>query len=102
MNESLAETAGRLFTKPLKFSGDKLAVNFVTADGGSLRAEVQDAHGKTLEGFALADCVELKGDAIAATVDWKGNGSLADLAGKPVRLVFELTNADLYSFRFTK
>ena len=93
---------GRLLTKPLKFAGDKLVINFATNTGGSLRVEVQDAAGNAVDGFALAGCVELKGDAIEQTVAWKGNPSLADLAGKPIRLLFELKNADLYSFRFTE
>lgn len=97
-----ADEAGRLLTKPLKFAGDKLVINFATATGGSLRTQVQDAAGNAIDGFALADCAELKGDAIDQTVTWKGKTSLADLAGKPIRLLFELKNADLYSFRFTK
>jgi len=93
---------GRLLTKPLKFVGERLVINFATNGSGSLRAEVQDADGNAVKGFTLADCVELKGDAIEQTVAWNGNPSLADLAGKPIRLLFELRNADLYSFRFAK
>ena len=96
------DAGGRLLTKPLKFSGEKLVINFATATGGSLRVQVQDAQGNPVDGFALADCVELKGDAIEQTVAWKGNPSLVDLAGKPIRLLFELKSADLYSFRFAK
>ena len=36
---------GELVTKPLKFTGDTLVLNFVTADGGSVRVEVQDMNG---------------------------------------------------------
>ncbi len=98
-----SDTAGQLLTKPLKFTGDKLVVNFATKSAGSLRVELQDTQGKPLPGFALADCPQLKGDAIDQTVAWKGYPSLGgNLAGKPVRLLFELKNADLYSFRFAK
>ena len=97
-----ADAGGRLLTKPLEFAGHKLVINFVTATGGSLRAQLQDAQGNVVDGFALADCVELKGDAIEQTVTWKGNPSLGDLAGKPIRLLFELKNADLFSFRFAE
>jgi hypothetical protein len=96
------DAGGQLLTKPLKFTGDKLVINFTTNAGGSLRAQVQDAQGNAADGFALADCAELKGDAIEQTVTWKGSASLGDLAGKPIRLVFELKDADLFSFRFAK
>ena len=53
-----------------------------------------------LPGFALADCHEVYGDDLERAVAWKGNPDLGALAGKPVRLRFELRDADLYSYRF--
>ena len=53
-----------------------------------------------LPGFTLADCKEVYGDDLERTIAWKGNADLGTLAGKPVRLRFELRDADLYSFRF--
>lgn len=45
------------------------------------------------------ECVEIFGDEIERTAAWTG-GDLSALAGKPVRLRFELKEADLYSIRF--
>ena len=86
-----------LITKPLTFAGSKLALNI--ASRGHTRVELQDAGGKPLPGFTLADCVPLVGDHIEQAVSWKG-ASLAALAGQPVRLRFQLQDADLFSLRF--
>jgi hypothetical protein len=67
-----------------------------------MRVEIQDGEGKPVPGFSLADCHEIFGDSIARTVAWKEDPDLADLAGQPVRLLFELKDADLFSFQFTK
>lgn len=92
---------GSLTTKPLRFSGDKLRLNFVTRDGGTVRVELQDAGGKPLEGFSLADCQPLQGDAVEQAVQWRET-SVKSLAGQAVRLHFEVRNADLYAFQFQK
>jgi hypothetical protein len=84
----------------LKFAGSQLAINFSTSAAGSVRAEIQDDHGKPVPGFALADCHELFGDTIDRIVSWKSADNLSNLAGKPVRLRFVLKDADVYSFQF--
>jgi len=92
---------GELLTKPLTFDGRQLVVNFATQEGGSIGVELTDAEGKPIEGFGLAKCEKLSGDEIEQRVTWKGDASLAKLAGKPIRLRFVLHSADLYSIRFT-
>ncbi len=92
---------GRLQTKPVVFDGTQLELNFATSAAGSIRVEIQDTNGKPLDGFSLADCPELFGDTIARTVVWKDDSKdVSSLAGKPVRLLFEVKDADIYSFRF--
>ena len=91
---------GELLTKPLIFTGDSLSVNFSTGAAGSLRVELQDASGQALPGFGMDDCQAVIGDAIDRQVRWKNNPNLAAIAGKPVRLRFEMRECDLYSFRF--
>jgi hypothetical protein len=91
---------GELITRPFRFQGEKLVLNFVTAAKGSVRVELQDQDGKPLEGFALTDCQPLQGDAVDQAVSWKTSSDLQKWAGKPVRLRFELKDADLFSFRF--
>ena len=91
---------GQLVTKPITFEGSKLVLNFSTSAAGSIRVEIQDAEGKPLPGFTLDDSSEVFGDAIQRVVSWKGGADVAALAGKPIRLRFTLSDADLYSFRF--
>ena len=91
---------GELVTKPLTFSGGRLLLNYSTSAAGSIRVEIQDASGSPLQGFGLGDAEERFGDEIDGEYGWKGQGTLADLAGRPVRLRFALEDADLYSFKF--
>ena len=75
-------------------------MNFATSAFGSLRVELQDAGGRPIPGFALADSVELYGDTVARAARWKNGSDLGALAGKPVRLRFVMRDADLYSLQF--
>ncbi|MHC4657696.1 MAG: SGNH/GDSL hydrolase family protein, partial [Planctomycetota bacterium] len=43
----------------------------------------------------------IKGDFVEKTVTWKGNGNVKALAGKTVRLKFQMQNTKLYAFEFT-
>jgi len=91
---------GELGTKPLRFRGSHLVLNYSTSAAGSVQVEIQDAVGNPLPGFRLKDCQPLVGDQIAGTVGWQGAPDLGALAGQPVRLRFVMTECDLYSFRF--
>ena len=94
------DEAGDIVTKPITFDGKRLTVNFATSTGGKIQIELQDVNGKPLEQLSLNDCRPLKGDAVDQTVRWGKSADVGSWAGKPVRLHFRLTNADLYSFRF--
>jgi hypothetical protein len=91
---------GELVTKPFTFAGSTLSLNVATSAAGSLRVEMQDADGGALKGRRLRDCDEIYGDDLERTVTWKGVADVSDLAGKPVRLRFALSDADLYSLQF--
>lgn len=93
-------SGGELITKPLVFEGSKLLLNFSTGAAGRIRIEIQDEQGKPIPGFALDDCSEIFGDALDRVVPWKDPAALKPLAGKQVRLRFELRDADLYAFQF--
>ena len=91
---------GELTTKPLRFQGDHLVINFRTSARGSVRIEIQDEQGKAIEHFGLADCAEMRGDDIEHIVGWKDGCDLGDLSGRPVRLRFAVQDGDVYSFQF--
>ena len=92
------DTGGELVTKPLLFAGRELVLNQVTERGGRLRVEVQDASGKAIPGFRLADCEVIEGDHLQRTVRWKK--PISSLAGRSIRLRLSLKRSRLYSFRF--
>ncbi|MFG0335360.1 MAG: hypothetical protein ACF8TS_18530, partial [Maioricimonas sp. JB049] len=91
---------GDVVTVPLTFAGKELVLNLATREGGHVRVELQDADGKPLDGFALAQSEAITGDAIEHVVRWKKKSNVSGLAGKPVRLRLQLKNADVYSYRF--
>ena len=91
---------GEMVTKPLVFEGKRLTINFSTSAGGSVRAEIQDASGQAVPGFALDDCPGIFGDEIARKVAWKNGDDVSQLAGRPVRLRFVIQDADLFAHRF--
>ena len=90
---------GTMVTKPFIFSGDHLVLN-LDASGGSARVELQDVDGRSIPGFGLEDSVTLEEDGTALRVAWQSEKGLAALAGTPVRLKVELTDARLFAFQF--
>jgi hypothetical protein len=93
---------GEMVTQLLRFSGRMLNVNYSTSAGGGLRVELQDAGGKPLPGFTLAECRNLVGDAIEQTVAWVKGTDVSSLAGRPVQLRFVIQEADLYAIQFNR
>lgn len=94
-------SGGEILTKPLVFEGAELVLNFATSAAGNIRVEVQSPDGQPVQGFALDDCYEIFGDALARPVVWK-EAAIGALAGQPVRLRFVMSDADLYSLQFRK
>jgi len=93
-------SGGSVLTKPLKFAGDRLFVNFATSAGGDLRVGIEYADGVPVEGFGIDDCPSVFGDSVDRSVEWTGDADLSSLKGKAVRLRFALRDADLFSFQF--
>ena len=91
---------GEMVTRPLRFDGKRLRLNYSTSGSGGIWVELQDADGNPLEGFSQADADEVFGDQIEGVVTWNGNRDVSSLAGNPVRIRFVLKDADLYAFRF--
>ena len=81
-------------TKPLVFTGSEMLVNFSTSARGRMFVAIRDESGRSIRS------VELFGDKVDRVVDFADGGKVADFAGKPVTVTFEMFDADLYSFRF--
>jgi hypothetical protein len=95
---------GKLISKPIRFSGSKLSLNFSSSARGGIRVGIADPEGKPLTGYSLNDCPWIYGDSLNRRVEWIESDKIVDnvgsIAGQPVKLIFELKDADLYSFKF--
>ncbi len=100
VSASAGYNGGELTTRPLAFEGRELELNYSTSAVGSIRVELQDADGRAIPGFGLADHPEMFGDEVAGVTRWNGGGDVSALSGRAVRLRFEIRDADVYSFRF--
>ena len=84
----------KVVTKPLVFAGKELLVNFSTSARGRMFVTIRDEAGRSIKSL------ELFGDKVDRVVDFADGGKVADFAGRPVTLEFEMSDADIYSFRF--
>ena len=91
---------GQVTTRPVRFTGDALEVNFATSAAGGVRVELLGADGAPLEALGLESAEELIGNEVERVVPWNDAADLAALQGRAVRLRFHLRDADLYSWRF--
>ncbi|MCR9295073.1 MAG: hypothetical protein NXI32_20340 [bacterium] len=86
---------GRMTSRPLVFSGNKLLLNFRTQAEGYVKIDIHDLYEPTRS----LSSGPLTGDAIDQPVPFDSE-ELSCLAGTPVRLVIELRDADVFSFKF--
>lgn len=91
---------GYMLTRPIVFDGAQLVINFSSSAGGGIRVEIQDQVGFSLPGFAMRDCDHIFGDDLERVVSWNGARNLSALSGQPIRLKFEIKDADIYSLKF--
>ena len=88
---------GKVVTKPFTFEGNTLEINFATSAFGYVRISLADENGAVIPGYEYG---RLFGDSIDRCVDFEK--PLGALAGRPVRMVVEMSDADFYSFRFVE
>ena len=88
-------SGGTITTRPLISGGNMLTVNFASSALGGLRIRICGENGQPLDGY---DSGILFGDSLSRPVDF--DRPLSALTGQTVRLRFELTDTDLYSFQF--
>ena len=95
---------GRVISKPIRFFGSQLSLNCSSSARGGVRVGLTNLQGKPLPGYSLENCPWIYGDFLDRTVEWIQSGEVTDdlgsTAGQPVKLVFELKDADLFSFKF--
>ncbi len=100
MSADAAYTGGWLTTPAVTFAGRELELNLDCGAVGHARVELRDEGNAPIEGFTAEDCDLIRGNHVHHTVTWGGKADVAALAGKPVRLHFDLRDAKLYAFQF--
>jgi len=93
---------GVLVTKPIKFNGDKLEINYSTSAGGYMFVQILDENNNLIKGISNSISDKLVGDEISGIVTWNGSQELPSTKGKPIRLRISMKEADLYSIKFIK
>jgi len=92
------DKTGSVLTQTLVFKGSKLVLN-INAKGWA-KAAILDKYGKPISGFDFPDCDPIKADSVRQTVSWNGNPDVGRLAGKAVRLKFQMHDTKLYALKF--
>ena len=75
----------------------RLALNYETESGGSVRTELLD-NGKPIADRGTDDSVALTGEGIASTVAWRDGDIIQPSAGKTVTAKLHLETATVYAF----
>jgi hypothetical protein len=91
---------GEMVTKPLRFEGEELVINYATGAAGHVGIEIEDVSGVPIQGYTMRECDPIVGDEIERVVSWGGRATVSGLARSPIRMRMALKDADVYSFRF--
>lgn len=91
---------GEWVSRPFILEGDELAANYSTSAVGYVRFELQDEHGRPLDGFRLEDMEPMYGDEIGGVVAWGPEADFELLKGRPVRIRMQIKDADLFSLKW--
>jgi len=83
---------GQVTTKPLRYRGQRLLLNYIVRPGGSVMVEALNEPGDV-----IGKSKQLSDDAVDAPVAWEQEPGLARGV---IQLRFTLKNADVFSLRF--
>lgn len=95
-------SGGEVVTRPITFTGDRLALNLSTSAAGSVLVELQNADGVPIPGYSLEESVPMIGNDLAKFATWESrpDGNVSELVDTPVRLRFALKDASLFAIQF--
>ncbi|MCX8065808.1 MAG: hypothetical protein N3G21_11665 [Candidatus Hydrogenedentes bacterium] len=91
---------GYIYTKPFRFSGKQISLNFATSATGYVLIEIQDEKGNTILPFSYENCIPLKGNKIEKVIKWKDKKDILCLDSRTIRLCFKMKDAEIYSINF--
>jgi hypothetical protein len=85
-------------TSPFILCADSIRVNGNIA--GGLKAELRDAHGRTLAGHSFEDSDLLKGDSVSGVLSWRGDGVLSSRKHEALSLSVKWNDGIIYEIDF--
>lgn len=91
---------GEVVTPLITFDGDRLQINVDCSAAGEVWVELLDEERRPIPGFTRADAVSVDMNGVAQEVWWKTGPDVSRLAGKPVRVRFDMRSAKLFAFQF--
>jgi hypothetical protein len=100
VSATAAAEGGRFTTPALKFSGTRLRVNASVRPGGALRIGLLDEQGTPIPGRGTEDCRAISGDHLQTVIEWADGADVSSWAGRPIKLQFDLKDADVFGFQF--
>jgi len=83
---------GQVTSKPLRYQGQRLLLNYAVQTGGTLTVEALNESGKV-----VCRSKPLNGNAVDTPVEWHQDPNFSQGV---IQLRFKLKNADVFSFRF--
>ena len=97
----VGDEPGFALTRPLLLADEaELFVNAIVSEpGGLIRAELRDEDNHVLEGFSLEDSDPLRASGYAERIAWQGR-PIGSAPSREVRIRFELTKAEIFTFDF--
>ncbi len=95
-------TGGELVTPLITFAGKRLELNFDGGAGGDVQVELLDENNKPIEGYSGEAAIALYGNSVRLPVYWgeNKNQDVSPLAGKPIKIRFQMRDCKLYAFQF--
>ncbi len=85
---------GTVVTKPFRFDGETLFINYSTDAAGSVTIRLTDIDGNTV----VSD--EIYGNALDEAVEFGGKTDVSAFSGKTVVMEIKIKNGSFYGFRF--
>ena len=96
---SAAAGPGIVTTRPLRWAGGELFLNFAAVGSGSgIRVQILTEAGSVIPGYGDADAVPGHGDELRFSPRWKGGKSMAALAGRVLVIEVEMVGAETELF----
>ncbi len=96
---SSSDEPGYVLTRPMLLpkQGNLFVNAIISANGGTLRAELRDDNNHVIDGYSLEDCDPVTKSGYAQRITWQGK-SITSSPRSEVRIRFELIKAQLFTF----